>query len=104
MSVATMWLFVSRLALSAGTVHRRRRAFLIFSKAFVDYSTSGLENPLTHLLLAIFFTLYWNPERATSDDLWLVAALIMLNRLDAGLLVLPALLHRSYEVGWKNGC
>ena len=28
---------------------------LALSKAFVDYSTSGLENPLTHLLLAGFF-------------------------------------------------
>jgi arabinofuranosyltransferase len=27
---------------------------LIFSRAFIDYSTSGLENPLTHLLLALF--------------------------------------------------
>ena len=28
---------------------------LALSKAFVDYSTSGLENPLTHLLLVGFF-------------------------------------------------
>ena len=26
----------------------------IFSKPFIDYSTSGLEDPLTHLILAIF--------------------------------------------------
>jgi arabinofuranosyltransferase len=28
---------------------------LIFSNSFVDYSTSGLENPLTHFLMAVFF-------------------------------------------------
>src|SRR3990172_3650185 len=33
---------------------------LIFSKAFVDYSTSGLENPLTHLLIVLFFMVYFN--------------------------------------------
>lgn len=27
---------------------------LLSSQAFIDYSTSGLENPLTHLLLALF--------------------------------------------------
>ena len=29
-------------------------AVLLSSKAFIDYSTSGLENPLTHLLLLAF--------------------------------------------------
>lgn len=28
---------------------------LVLSRSFVDYSTSGLENPLTHLLAALFF-------------------------------------------------
>ena len=31
---------------------------LILSKAFVDYSTSGLENPLTHLLVVGFWVAY----------------------------------------------
>ena len=31
-------------------------SLLLSSKAFVDYSTSGLENPLTHLLLALFLS------------------------------------------------
>ena len=30
---------------------------LTLSKTFVDYSTSGLENPLSHLLLLVFFLL-----------------------------------------------
>jgi arabinofuranosyltransferase len=101
-SAATMWLFVSRLALSAGAVVVGASVF-IFSKAFVEFSTSGLENPLTHLLLAIFFTLYWKPKPASATTLWFVGALIMLNRLDSGLLVLPALMLRSYEVGWRTG-
>ena len=75
---------------------------LVLSKAFIDYSTSGLENPLTHLLVGTFFLIYF---RATPDSpricvLALIAALIMVNRLDSGLLVGPAMLfvlwtHRS---------
>ncbi len=101
-SAAAIWLFVSRLALSLGAVLVGASVF-IFSKAFVEFSTSGLENPLTHLLLAVFFTLYWKPKPAGTATLWFVAALIMLNRLDSGLLVLPALMLRSYEVGWRTG-
>jgi arabinofuranosyltransferase len=36
---------------------------LTTSKAFVDYSTSGLENPLTHLLLALFAFVYLRSEQ-----------------------------------------
>ena len=66
---------------------------LIFSKAFVDFSTSGLENPLTYFLLAAFFACYFGNGRSQQRIglLAFVAALLMINRLDAGLLVLPAL-------------
>ena len=66
---------------------------LLSSKAFVDFSTSGLENPLTNLLL-IVFVLQW----ARRDEgprallgLWGSAALVLVNRLDLVLLVAPAL-------------
>jgi arabinofuranosyltransferase len=46
---------------------------LALSRAFVDYSTSGLENPLAHLLLAVFFVLYLtghnDPQRGASGRL-----------------------------------
>lgn len=65
---------------------------LAMSAAYVDFSTSGLENPLAHLLLAIFFTAFLagrlDPARPTP---WLLAALIAFNRHDHGLLVAPAL-------------
>jgi arabinofuranosyltransferase len=65
-------------------------ALLSGSKAFVDFSTSGLENPLTHLLLALF-TLECLAERAgAAPRLTLLAALLALSRLDALLLVAPA--------------
>ena len=102
-SLAAMWLLVTRIAVSSATAIIGA-SVLTFSRAFVEFSTSGLENPLTHLLLAIFFVLYWHPERAHRlTHLWIVVSLIMVNRLDAGLLVLPAMLVRTYQMGWRPG-
>jgi arabinofuranosyltransferase len=101
LSLAAVWLVMRRLAGSVGTAVICGTV-LTFSKSFVEYSTSGLENPLTHLLLAIFFLAYWSPDtRRCSINLWFVAALLMLNRLDTGLLVLPALLARAHHDGWR---
>jgi arabinofuranosyltransferase len=70
---------------------------LIFSKSFVDYSSSGFENPATHLLLAGFLLLFLN--HADEDFLAgrtvffmaLIAGLAVLNRMDTFLFFLPAL-------------
>ena len=65
------------------------------SKAFADYSTSGLENPLAHLLLVIFFAILLRRQQLGFREvsaLGAIAGLVMLNRLDHGLLVIPALL------------
>ena len=67
------------------------------SKAFVDYSSSGLENPLTHLLLVVFLCLYsaggaGSQSRRRLFLLGLIASLAALNRADTILLYLPALL------------
>jgi len=78
---------------------------LMGSKAFVDYSTSGLENPLTHLLLAVFFLLHvgWAPGHRTLFALCLVAALAAVNRLDSLLLYLPALVAAYAHVPKRKG-
>ncbi len=67
---------------------------LASSKAFVDYSSSGLENPLGHLLFISFLaTWYATPfPRDRSGRLSLLAALLICTRLDLSLLVLPHLL------------
>jgi arabinofuranosyltransferase len=69
-------------------------ALLISSKAFVDYSTSGLENPLTHLLLVLFLLVLWRPDGGRHRPLLLslTACALLLNRLDLSLLVMPAAL------------
>ncbi len=69
------------------------------SNAFIDYSTSGLENPLSHLLLAGFFCLFFTLKPAPRNAFWLslVASLGMLNRLDTFLLFAPALLYVLFQ-------
>lgn len=72
---------------------------LCLSQAFIDFSSSGLENPLAHLLLAIFAAIYLHgPSRPRAlAALSLVAGLIAINRLDHVLLVAPALLLVASE-------
>jgi arabinofuranosyltransferase len=69
---------------------------LILSKSFVDFSTSGLENPATHLLAISFVALYFKAEKPLSDKnlffLSLLAGLATLNRMDTLLFYLPALI------------
>ncbi len=68
---------------------------LLFSRAFMDYSTSGLENPLTHLLLVLFVLFYLRRQWTSRllALLTLIASLIALNRLDAILFVAPAVVY-----------
>jgi arabinofuranosyltransferase len=84
-SLATFWLVARNRSFAALGV-----LTLLFSKAFTDFSASGLENPLTHLLLALFFIAFIEKE-SSPFRLALLAALIALNRQDAILFVLPAL-------------
>ncbi|MBM9499097.1 hypothetical protein JWG44_02365 [Leptospira sp. 201903071] len=73
---------------------------LYSSRIFVDYNTSGLENPLSNLLLLLFFiridSVYPSSEKRISkkDGLWLgiLTALLLLTRLDLALLLLIPLI------------
>lgn len=73
---------------------------LASSISFIDYTTSGLENPLSYLLMVTFCWLYICPPAVSPScrvfGLSLVTALVALNRLDLGLLCLPALLERIW--------
>jgi arabinofuranosyltransferase len=72
-------------------------ALLAFgSKAFVDYTSSGLENPLSYLLIAVFFTRFLADVEASRpwgarDVMWYmgVASLAFVNRIDSVLLYGP---------------
>lgn len=90
-------------------------AVLTLSKASIDYATSGLENPLAHLLLVVFLLIYLNvamkrppsvpptggDERGGIKTLfWLAfcAALGIVNRADMLLLYAPVILYALVEV------
>ena len=112
--VAFKWLAFARRTVGAGL--RRSPAVAAFgrgggravlllvtvlsSKAFVDYTSSGLENPLSYLLLAVFFTRLFQDldlgRRSFSarEVAWYtsVAALAFVNRIDSVLLYAPVLL------------
>lgn len=92
-SVAAAGVFAFAVARSWGALVLGVAA-LALSRSFVDYSTSGLENPLTHLLIVAFVAVLlragtMTPRRAGA--LACLAALAALNRLDTVLLFGPAL-------------
>lgn len=73
---------------------------LTLSNAFVDYSTSGLENPLTHLLLAAFLVFFFHERTSGWRPLALgtIAALAIINRQDAALLFVPPLAYEAVRL------
>jgi arabinofuranosyltransferase len=74
-------------------------AVLLSSKAFIDYSTSGLENTLSHALVLVFLLQWWDRQEDLSRlrRLSFLAGLCVLNRMDLGLLVLPPLGHALWR-------
>jgi arabinofuranosyltransferase len=77
---------------------------LAFTQAFADFSTSGMENPLSHLLLIAFLAIYLMPDWRIryAQWAWLLAGLMFVNRLDSGLLVIPALAHLWTKLSWRR--
>ena len=69
--------------------------FLLSSESFMSFTTSGLENCLTFLLLAIFYYIFFKKETYLKKDILLlsfISSLILLNRMDSILLVIPSLI------------
>lgn len=89
------------LVLAFGIAHSFRMAalgliILILSKAFLDYSTSGLENPLTHFLCSLFLLIFLREQGQSQQKMFLlslITGLAGLNRFDTLLLCLPALIY-----------
>ena len=92
LSLLTVYLVVFHVArtVTAGCVFA---LVLLLSKGFVDYATSGLEDPLTRLLLVVFVLLLLRSSSRPGSFgvLALLAALGALSRPDALLVFLPAL-------------
>jgi arabinofuranosyltransferase len=96
-SGAAVWLLLSR-AMTSTTQCLVAIVLVTFSKAFVDFSTSGLENPLSHLLLLLFFLEYLKPESKRSfRKMVRWTAFVLITRMDLVWLVLPALAHVTWR-------
>lgn len=68
---------------------------LAFSRGFTDFATSGLENPLAHLLLVLLLLEYLREDTTPRGAfrISLLAALLTLTRMDLALLAAPMLVH-----------
>ena len=78
---------------------------LTFSKSYLEYSTSGLENSLTHLLVGGFILYYFRVDKKPLAVFWLslIAGLGLLNRMDLMLFFLwPLALFFYQNRSWKN--
>jgi arabinofuranosyltransferase len=97
-STLAVFIFVFRLAPSP-FVAVVGLAILTASKSFIDYSTSGLENPLTHLLIVLFVLAFFQCQQSKRYLLWLslLGSMMILNRMDTVLLFLPALIYAWYR-------
>ena len=72
--------------------------FLSLSAAFIDYCSSGLENPLTHFILIVFLVI-WLTESESFGKLFVIsflAAIATVNRYDTVLFFIPALIYSLY--------
>ncbi|MEM7039948.1 MAG: hypothetical protein AAF570_23445, partial [Bacteroidota bacterium] len=91
----------------AETPSRKALALLavLFSTAWMDYATSGLENPMTHVLLIAFAWIYLDRERGrrTLFYLALLTGLGAMNRMDTVLLFGPVLAWEFWrQRGWRE--
>lgn len=83
--------------------------WLLTSKALADYTSSGLENPLSYLLLALFYTRYLRRQASETPSLselrWftLVAALGFLTRPDAALLYMIPVAEMAIQCARRRG-
>jgi arabinofuranosyltransferase len=83
---------------------------LCFSRAYTDFSTSGLENPLVHFLIAAYCLVLLPDSPPVPRVYWcnLIAALLAVTRMDTVLLVLPSLfvflLEARRGIRWRIVC
>ena len=95
-SLLVAWLMLTRVARTPATAVLAA-GVLMLSKAYVDFSTSGLENPLAHLLIVIAVLTGTAAAYEQDGPPWtgrflLTVSLMYLCRPDLPLVVLPLLL------------
>ena len=79
-------------------------AVLVISKSFVEYSTSGLEIPLSNLIILLFLIVYLKKEPTLKNLFYLslISSAGLLTRLDLSLIFLPMIIHTAIRIKDKN--
>ena len=78
-------------------------AILFSSKAFTEFATSGLENPATHLCIALFAIAWFSPKPAFAGRCSFWLAIAMCVRLDLVCLLAVPLGLRLVAEAWGSG-
>ncbi|THB69757.1 MAG: hypothetical protein D6B27_00120 [Gammaproteobacteria bacterium] len=94
LSTATIILLISKVSRSISWAIIGLTAISL-SKSFVEFSTSGLENPLSHLMLMTCIILLYNRQEKDFKRLFLLvftASLTVLSRFDLALIITPAII------------
>ena len=107
-TLGTLWIFWKIMRRGSSMTGVVATLVLLFSPAFAVWSSSGLENPLHHLLLAAYVFISITQQDAGKRFLYtgLLYSLLFLTRPDAIVLVTPAQiwwLWQAYKTsGWKH--
>ncbi|MCO6432346.1 MAG: hypothetical protein J5J00_15940 [Deltaproteobacteria bacterium] len=102
LSLVSLLLLVRAGGCSPGTV--AAVAVLCCSKSYVEFSTSGLENPLSHALTGIFLSIYFTSRQSALSRLRLLtltASLGALNRLDLIVIFFPGVAKAVWDCGLR---
>lgn len=76
---------------------------MIYSKSFIDYTTSGLENPLSYILLITCYYLFFSVDSKKRLLLMsLLSSMAILNRFDLALLFIPPLIYVIFNTKHKK--
>jgi arabinofuranosyltransferase len=96
LSILALWIVVFKIPIKFSSGLLAGLA-LILSKAYLDFSTSGLENPLSHLLIAtialVAFNLATNFQAKNLKFFYIACALLYLTRADLILIVAPLAIY-----------
>lgn len=70
---------------------------LSLSRAFIEYSSSGLENPITFLLISLSAIVILNKKESSIYALFFIIGLAALNRADTILIFIPLFIYLLYS-------
>lgn len=99
-SITAFWLLLTRFSKNTYVILTIAGA-LIFSKAYIDFSTSGLENPLSNfiLILTVLFAIpaVTHKKKSYLIGYFICSSLLYLNRADLVQLIFPLTLYVIFE-------